>query len=242
MLIFADSRQLLALGAQVEVLDERVEVLAQDLAGLDERHLGGDGAVGPDVEDQLVVVGALTDAGVLGLEAHALHRGVERVERDAPDLLLFLVGVLLGSGDIAAALGDGELHLEVHLVGEGGDDMALVEDRDRGVGLDEIRGDLARAGGGQTHGLGLVALERDDEVFHIQDDVRDIFHHTPERGELVLGALDLDGGDGCALDAREEDAAEGVADRRAEAALEGLNDKAPEVRVVQLRVAGDTGR
>src|SRR5690606_710502 len=60
-------------------------------------------------------------------------------------------------------------------------------------------------------------------------------------GELVLGALDLDGGDGGALDAGEQDAAEGVADGGAEAALERLDDKAPEVRVIHLRVADDAG-
>jgi hypothetical protein len=62
-----------ALLAHLEVLHERVEVLAEDLAGLDEGHLRRDGAVGPDLHGQLVVVGPLADAGVLDLVADALH-------------------------------------------------------------------------------------------------------------------------------------------------------------------------
>jgi hypothetical protein len=72
--------------------------------------------------------------------------------------------VLLAGGDVAAALLDGELHLEVDFVGEGGDHVILVEDGDRGVGLDEVGGDFARAGGGEAHGLGLIALELHDQV------------------------------------------------------------------------------
>ena len=58
-------------GAQLEVLHERVEVLAEDLAGLDQRHLRRDRAVGPDLQDQAVVVGLLADAGVFGRVADA---------------------------------------------------------------------------------------------------------------------------------------------------------------------------
>src|SRR5205823_1682491 len=42
-----------SLGAELEVLDEGIEVLAEDLGRLDEGHLGGDGAVGPDLEGEL---------------------------------------------------------------------------------------------------------------------------------------------------------------------------------------------
>src|SRR4051812_7192797 len=46
-------------GAGLVVLDERVEVLAEDLGGLHQRHLGAEGPGGPDPEQELVVVGPL---------------------------------------------------------------------------------------------------------------------------------------------------------------------------------------
>ena len=50
---------------------------------------------------------------------------------------------------------------------------------------------------------------------------------TPSmRGELVHDAVDLDGGDGGALQRRQQHAAQGVAERHAEAALERLGDHA----------------
>jgi hypothetical protein len=52
----------------------------------------------------------------------------------------------------------------------------LVEDRDGGVGLDEVGGDLARALAARRHGLGLVALEAHDQVLDVEDDVGDILH------------------------------------------------------------------
>ena len=49
---------------------------------------------------------------------------------------------------------------------------------------------------------------------------------TPgHRGELVLGAVDLDLRDRAAFQAGEQDAAQAVADRHAEAALERLGDE-----------------
>ena len=48
--------------AGLKMLHERVEVLAQNLGGLDQGHVRGDRAVGPDFHDQAVVVGLLADA------------------------------------------------------------------------------------------------------------------------------------------------------------------------------------
>jgi hypothetical protein len=55
-------------------------VLAEDLGRLDEGHVRRDGAVGPDLEDQLVIVGLLSDAGILDGVADALD-GASRGHR-----------------------------------------------------------------------------------------------------------------------------------------------------------------
>ncbi len=63
------------LRAELAVLHERVEVLAEDLGRLDQCHLRSDRAVGPDLHRQLVVVGLLADAGLLDLVADAESPG-----------------------------------------------------------------------------------------------------------------------------------------------------------------------
>src|SRR3712207_9254069 len=60
----------------------------------------------PDLQDQAVVVGLLTDARVLGRVTHARHRRVHAVDRDQTDLLLLVVADVVGGGHVAAALVD----------------------------------------------------------------------------------------------------------------------------------------
>jgi hypothetical protein len=55
----------------VVVVDEHVEVVAQDGGGLEQGVVRADAAVGPDVEHELVVVGVLADAGVFHGVLHA---------------------------------------------------------------------------------------------------------------------------------------------------------------------------
>src|SRR5690606_24478179 len=137
---------------------------------------------------------------------------------------------------------DPELHLELHLVGERRDDEFLVEDRDRRIRLDQLRGDLTGAARRQAHRAGLVPLQPDHEVLDVQDDVGDILHDARERRELVLRALDLDADDRGPLDGREEDAPEAVANGGAEAALERLDKEAAEAVALELRVGDDPAR
>ena len=71
----------------VEVGEDR-ELADEDLGRLAERVLRIDRAVGRDVERELVVVGALTDAGSLDLVRDAAHRREDRVHRDDADRVL----------------------------------------------------------------------------------------------------------------------------------------------------------
>src|SRR6185436_13400818 len=78
------------------------------------------------------------------------------------------------------------------------------------------------------------ALEVQHDVGHVLDDARD-------RGELVEHALDLHGRDGGALEARQEDAADRIADRDSESALQ-RTDHELAVGLVRLRVAFEAAR
>src|SRR5579884_3441361 len=77
----AEALDLLQVGEDRELAD-------QDLRRLRERVLRVDRAVGRDVERQLVVVGALADAGGVDLVRDAAHRREDRVHRDDADRVL----------------------------------------------------------------------------------------------------------------------------------------------------------
>ena len=86
--------------------------------------------------------------------------------------------------------------------------------------------DGAGARGAQGHALGAFGVHAQRQLLDVQHDVDDVFPHAFQRREFVHDAVDLDRGHGRALQRRQENAAQGVAERHAETALEGLGDQA----------------
>jgi hypothetical protein len=87
------------------------------------------------------------------------------------------------------------------------------------------RGDVSSGHGtrtllAQVHDHRLVVLAGDDEALDVEDEVGDVFLDAGDGGELVQHVGDADGRDGRARDAREQGAAQRVAERVAEAGLE----------------------
>ncbi len=143
-----------------------------------------------------------------------------RVDRDEADAEI-AVEVLVG-GDVTAAALEAHLHVELAAFADGADVDVLVENLDVGVSLDHAGGDDARLVRMQVERLRAVAVELERNLLQVEDDVGRILDDAGDRLELVQHALDLDGGDGRALDGREQRAAQRVADRGAEAALKRL--------------------
>src|SRR6478609_6687040 len=75
----------------------------------------------------------------------------------------------------------------------------------------------------QVHDERLVVLRGGDEALDVEDHLGDVLLHARNGRELVEHAVDADGGDRRARDAREQGATEGVAERVAEAGLERLD-------------------
>src|SRR6185503_10764567 len=172
------------------------ELLHEDVRALRDGLVRGRRAVGPDLEDQAVVVRDLTDAGRLDGEVHLAHRAEERVDRDDPDrqALTALGGVE------AAALLDGELHPERGLG---------LERRDRRLGRDELdlggRGNVTSGGDAGTFLLererdGLVRERTQPHVLQVEDDLYDVLLHARDGRELMRDAAHARGGDGRALE------------------------------------------
>src|SRR5699024_6770554 len=183
----------------------------------------GDRVLRLDVDDELVEVRALLDSGRLDLVGHGEHRRVDRVDRDAADLLV--TGLVLLRGDVAAATLDGELHLDGALVVEGGDVQVRVVHLDAGRRVDVGGGDRPGTGLAQVHHDRLVVLAGDDEGLDVEDDLGDVLLHPGDRGELVEHDVEADRGQRGTRDAREQGTTQGVADGVAEAGLEGLDDE-----------------
>ena len=74
------------------------------------------------------------------------------------------------------------------------------------------------------HALGAFALHLDGDVLDVEDDVGDVLAHARDRRELVQHAVDMDGRHGGALQRRQQNAPQRIAERQAEAALERLGD------------------
>ena len=182
-----------------------------------------DRGLGLDVDDEPVEVGALLDAGRLDGVGDLEDRRVDRVDRDAADLLAGLL--VLHGGDVAAATLDDQLDLEPALLVDRRDVQLGVVHVDAGRRRDVGRGDLARALLAQVHDDRLVALGADDQFLEVQDDVGDVFLDALDGGELVQHAVDADAGDGRPGDRGQQGAAQRVAERVAEAGLERLDDE-----------------
>ncbi len=65
-------------------------------------------------------------------------------------------------------------------------------------------------------------MHLDRHVLDVQDDVGHVFAHAGDGREFMQHAVDMDGGDGRALQRGQQDAAQRIAERQAEAALQRL--------------------
>lgn len=103
------------------------------------------------------------------------------------------------------------------------------------LGIDELefRGDFQVRAGDHAGALrgerggSLLATGKggEDETLDIQNNVGDILHDTRSGRELVLHALDLDGGCRSAVQGGQQDTTHAVTERLAIAALERFHDE-----------------
>ena len=78
---------------------------------------------------------------------------------------------------------------------------------------------------GKKEVLRLARVASEEDLFQVQDDFGDILHDAFDRGEFVHGAIDFDRSDGGPLERREQNSAQGVADRKSITGLKGLGDE-----------------
>jgi hypothetical protein len=204
---------------------EHVELILQDRAGAPDRILRVDGAIGLDVEHQLVEVGALFDARRLDRVGHLANRAEGRVETQAADGRSGLpFGIkLLGGRTIAATPLDGQQDLELAGVGEVGDHMTRVDDFDIMISRDVAGSHRARTLAVQGELDAVTGMHAQGDAFQVEQDLDHVLLHTLDAGVLMEYAFDF-GLDDCSTGhARQQNAAQCVTQRVAKAPLKGFN-------------------
>src|SRR6476661_6437563 len=232
-----------AAGAGPELVDavrvgEDRQLRDEDLGRLAQRGRRVDRPVGLDVERELVVVGALADAGLLDRVGDAPHRREDRVDRDDADRL---VGrLVLVRWTVATATADRQVQLKLGLPVERRDVHVRVEDLDACGQVDVLRGDLAGAGDDERGlDLGRVGVHAAHDALEVQHDVRHVLGDALDRGELVRDPLDAHAGDRRPRERGQQHTTQRVAEGVAEAAIEGLDRE--RAAVLLDRLTGDPG-
>ena len=100
-------------GEVVAEAHEEPEVLGEQPGGAADGLDRGERAVGPDLDDELVPLGLLTDAGLLDEEVGLADRREDGVDRDHADRLALVLVAL--RGDVALAALDHEVHAQLRL-------------------------------------------------------------------------------------------------------------------------------
>ncbi len=91
----------------------------------DNRHTRRNRAVSPNFHNQLIVVGALTDA--LSSISYFTRITGEKLESTGITPISRSIRVFVGRA-VAAAVFNLHFHVEKHIVGQGGDDMFGIDD------------------------------------------------------------------------------------------------------------------
>ena len=186
--------------------------------------VGGQRAVGIDIQSQFVIIGDLPDTGILHRHVDALNRRINRIHGDHANRKIFRL-VPLGA-DIAAAARDRNFRVKLGIfsTAAGSDDMLRIHDFDVGIHLDIGRRHDALSLKLNVSDLRLVGVTvvLDCQPFQVRNDFRHILLDAGDGTELVKHAVNLHLADCYARQGRQHDSAQGIAQSGAIAPLQGF--------------------
>src|SRR6185295_19356300 len=145
---------------------------------------------------------------------------MHRIDRDVSDTQAF-VKISIG-GNVAAAVLDAHFNLKASAFAHGSDVDFLVQDLEIGVVFDVRGGVDAGLCPLQVNRLWFFAVQLQWNLLQVQYDVGGIFDHTWDGRKFVQHTFDFHRSERSALNGREQNAAERIADGGAEAAFKGL--------------------
>ena len=130
---------------------------------------------------------------------------------------------------------DGELDVDLGTIVEVADHQVGIENFDIAGGLDVTGSDGTRALLGKREALGAFIGHLDRDFLDVEHEIGHVLAHARNRGEFVQDAIDLDSGDGRALQGRQQDTAQRVAQGQAIAAFKRLGDHGSHARRIAAR-------
>src|SRR5215510_3151932 len=179
-------------------VDEDSHVVFDQLRGQTDGEFRGDAAVGPDFEEQFVVIGVLPQPRGLNMEVDLGDRGMNRIDRDVTDRQI-VVEVAV-SRNVTAPPFDPHFDVQVSTLAHRGDVYVRVKDLHVIITLDVTRLHFPRFGARNADGLRLTGVEFEGDLFKVEDDIGGILNDARNRGELMQHAFNAHGGDGGPLD------------------------------------------
>ena len=204
--------------AQVQ---EEVDVPREDAGAFAHRFVRFHRTVGPDVEHHAIVFDLLSDAHLFSNDVNFFDRGEDGIDRNVADRQgRFLVP--FGRDETFPSFHD-HFHAELPARLERGDLVVGIGDLDLRVVLDVPGLDLARAFRFERDHFGHVGIGTQDHFFKIEDDLQHVFHYVRNGGKFVRNVLDPDARDRRALQMRQQDPPQGVAQRRTVTSFQRLH-------------------
>src|SRR6185295_16571653 len=123
--------------------------------------------------------------------AHAFHRAERCIEQNAADRASFLGSAARSGRNVAAALFDLDLHVELAAGREVRDDVTGIDDLDIVRGFDIARRDYALALLAQVEQRLLAVMQLEYDTLQIEEDVDYVFLHTVDGRVLMQHTADL---------------------------------------------------
>ena len=206
------------------VLDKGVEMLAENLRCLNKSHLRPQSAIGPDLQDQAIIVGQLSDPGILGFIPNPADRRERGIHPDDPDLIVPIA--VLRSGIVTAPLARLQIDVEGNILGELRDVELRVDDGNLGAMLNIPRGNVTRLVDTDLE-IHLVnsALDLHVHIFEIQHYDRNILVNACHAGEFMLNSFYLGVDKRRSLERGKEYSSQAVAHSNTEPTFKRLYEK-----------------
>ena len=167
-------------------------MLVEEVCCLRDRFLCRDGAVCPHFQCELVIVGDLTQTGVLYVVVYFQDWGIDTIYCDDINWSIHHLLVALRR-DIASATINDDFHIQLCAFSQGCDVHTRVEDIHFRVGLDVAGGNFALALGFDINRFRSVAVELCGESLQAEDDLGHILFHTGNRTQFMVYAINLHG-------------------------------------------------
>ena len=212
-------------------IGEEHEVMNQYFGRLLESFLRMNTSIRRDLQIQFLIIGLLLHTVVLNCKLHIANRCVNRIDRQQTKLCIGRT--ILLCRDVTTTLGNRQLNLKLYIRIQATNYQFWIQYLEVGQEIRDIAcGEFTLTGNIHSHLLTIDILDGLDETYllELQNDLKHSFHNTGDRSKLMIYTGNLDRRDRIALQRREQNAPQRIADGHAKSGLERTKFKPSERR------------